>query len=260
MRDNNLFGDDSPTNEIPCITEISLKDLCTQIDFDALKSQTHEVESSCVIDDDFSTEGGCNETFSGWYLPETETSCEKNPSNNKVDISLENLNSKLEDENVLSDYAQNCIDNENELNENTEFMQKLPSNSLTRGHLPNGHVMCHENISSHIPDVIVRPDSPGIYDNTIEEQKPFLSSFHKTPSLPSHRMKSRTRKRHSWQETSFNDDMPDITYDEITKDDLLAMWKASEEELNVRLDKALREKSLLEKKLALLDVNQHTSV
>ncbi|XP_076089947.1 glutamate receptor ionotropic, NMDA 3A-like [Mytilus galloprovincialis] len=39
MKVNNLFGDDSPISATPCITEISLKDLCSQIDFDALKSQ-----------------------------------------------------------------------------------------------------------------------------------------------------------------------------------------------------------------------------
>jgi hypothetical protein len=62
------------------------------------------------------------------------------------------------------------------------------------------------------------------------------------------------KKRKSWQETSIDDS--DISYDDITKDDVLLMWKASEMELNDRLQKALREKSRLQRMLVDLDTSQ----
>ena len=41
-----------------------------------------------------------------------------------------------------------------------------------------------------------------------------------------------------------------LNYNDITKDDLLLMWRASDTELNNLLDEALREKAQLEEKLA----------
>lgn len=275
MKANNLFGDDSPTTATPCITEISLRDLCTQIDFDALKSQNTDFEipeegeeeegeiekELSDIDSDDKEDSDIDKQCS-FYLPENVNS----PSSNRSSFTSRkrvsdassakrtSVTSSIRSKRTSSLCQENVpeiqINSDNIIN---EYSEMFPKNRKEES-LPNGNL--------HFANNYTITDCRPLYDDTNEEEMSLLKhNLHKSPSMPSKSRYQYTnrKKRKSWQETSVDDS--DITYDDITKDDLLLMWKASEMELNDRLQKALREKSRLQRLLVDLDTSQEpTSV
>lgn len=260
MKANNLFGDDSPSPNTPVITEISLKDLCSSIDFDALKSQTvedleiqEENEEDCDIESDeddksctfylsqppFSKRSSLAESYS--KRPSIASSAKKN----SIASSIRSKRSSSMCQDIPEIQIQSDDNSQNEYSEISNQNRKDPV-------LPNGNL--------HFANSYTITDCKPIYDDTNEEEVSLLRhNLNKSPPMPSKtRYKSNgSKRRTSWQESSVDDDdISDIQYDDITKDDLLLMWKASEMELSAKLQKALREKSRLQRLLVDLDTSQ----
>ena len=264
MKANNLFGDDSPTPNTPIITEISLKDLCSQIDFDALKSQAideleipEEAEEENSNEDDdmasvdenhsctlylsrppLSKRSSCTSSYS--KRPSVASSAKRNSIASSIRSKRTNS--------ICQDIPEVQVDSDNLKNENSEMFPKHRKDPV----VPNGNL--------HFSNSYTITECRPIYDDTNEEEVSLLRhNLNKSPSMPS---KTRykyngSKHRKSWQESSVDDvDITELQYDDITKDDLLLMWKASEMELNAKLQKALREKSRLQRLLVDLDTSQ----
>jgi len=275
MKDKNLFGDDeSPTAVEPCITEISLKDLCTKIDFEALKSQTYElggVEDSGDDDDPNNWFLEDNENkFSKGDNPERFSSMQKEicsslPEVDEKDVVYEPVitgQEECEKYKKEDNKEENEDDNESDsaINEQTELINHDKNDSAPDafGELPNGHVSYVPSQSNKSPDSYKYPQaqlSDSSDDKVISPSPSIQRSSSFLRRQDNENSRSHSRKRKSWTEPTTGRRKSDnvLTYNDITKDELLLMWKASELTLGNRLDKALREKTKLEKKIAELD-------
>ena len=263
MRNNNLFGDDSPTNtEAPCITEISLKELSSNIDFNALKSQFQEGELSST--DDLERNENSNNTKkenANWYLreedmddePETKYRCvnnrrhtecfDTNESNIPFLVKVKKRSHSASDPYHPEKRRQSLLQPYTEISSN----EPVIDNAIQEELVPNGHLSHNCKYSHEHQDAC---SAPPTYDS-LNFPNHISQSKCRKKSLPVNQRRTNHQKRGSLMITKCEKEaLASLNYDEFTKDDLLLMWKASEIELRELLEKALREKSVLEKKLS----------
>ncbi|KAL5022257.1 hypothetical protein ScPMuIL_001412 [Solemya velum] len=274
MKDNNLFGDDSPDAETPCITEISLKDLCQQIDLEALRRPRRSDEglddASKLIDE------WPDNWQDDWLLPESPVHV-PGPSalSDDLDTSLDNVNS----ENALLPSLR--IESEVTLEKQSEIQCDTVIESVCRPpppqyselrfveKLPNGHLSCgdiaslsHDRFIRSNLDNNIKPRTQSWDDDTYghsdcQIEGPFVLPSRQGPLC------SAAKTQRSLSDGHSPPMLPNVNMhlvDDVSKEDLLLMWKKSEIEMSQKLDQALLEKSRLEKKLAQLDMHVHSSV
>lgn len=272
MKDSNLFGDDSPETETPCITEISLKDLCRQIDLEALRPACQSEE--CLDEGTKLIDEWPDNWQDDWLLPEPP---DPGPSalTDDIESSLENANSEnallpnLHVENEVT--LENTCEVEHGTVIETVCRPPPPKYSELRfgDKLPNGHLSCGDIASlsqdrshgSHFEGKI-KPRTHSWDDETYVHSgcnmdRPFVL-LSRQNTMDSADKTQRSLSVSNSPPALPNDNMRLV--DEVTKEDLLLMWKKSEIEMNQKLDQALLEKSRLERKLAQLNVHVQSSV
>lgn len=260
MRESKLFGDeDSPVTAPPCITEISLKDLGTKIDFSALKSQNYENELQSGNDGDES----CNGDGSDWFLspPPSHAGSAYKTADLEHQRSSDDIRQcvSVPDvshvDTVPRVGADNSSDSDASITEETELLTSNPKYSpiqLARHSLPNGHIPRQPSSDMSEP----RDCCPSTEKQMVDsENMEYHSVIQRTHSSFNENKRHSHRKRRSCHEQNSRrmSDVLSVKYGDISKEDLLLMWKASETDLGDRLDWALTEKNKLEMRIAELD-------
>lgn len=287
LKDNNLV-DDSGT-AAPEIIEIPLRDLCTNIDLDALRKQNEPVDA----DDDWPSSWQDD-----WLLPDRgemtplnaaansshEEICETNCSpllessqNGTLDSPCRN---SLEDNphgkngdttksvgetNIASVNIDECRLVDIDISEptTTRQMAVVPCRrrSNPRVHFADdGRLSCGDlkSLSSEMPNNVDDGKYSKRKSSWCEDRNNILASVGSkdTSVLPmkNNKFKSLIWKRPSLQDQLLPSMQTGFCVESITKEELLVMWKTSEIELTRRLEKALKEKAKLEQKLADLEL------
>ncbi|OWF44765.1 Glutamate receptor ionotropic, NMDA 3A [Mizuhopecten yessoensis] len=263
MREDKLFGDeDSPVAAPPCITEISLKDVGTKIDFSALKSQIYESEVQSGNDGDIDESCDENRNDEGdWFLtpPHPKDVCSYKTGDLEKHRSSENLGrcisipevNRMERSPDVGDEEDTSSDSDDSITEQTELLMPSPylPVQIDSHPIPNGHVPRQLSLDhNESVDNYSRTENITIDSENREYRQRTASSFNENK-------RQNHRKRKTWHELNSRrkSDVLPVKYEEISKDDLLLMWKTSEIDLGDRLDRALKEKNKLEMRIAQLD-------
>ena len=255
MKDKNLFGeDDSPNAAPPCITEVSLREIGTKIDFNALKSQTYENPNGSDVDNDD------NKAYADWFLSNPAECQSLNEFITTSDVfSTQNreneLISKDNSPNVPTEkkYESSDGETENDSSDESEQTRLLSGtcSSITPTRVPNGH----------LPNQYIQESSEGMCCNNSDEKhlktlnkmssKAFLHRSYSISTCDPTIDSEMNRKLSTVHSARRKSDMSvPIVLDDLTKEELLLLWKASEVDLGTKLDNALREKLRLEEKMA----------
>ena len=130
------------------------------------------------------------------------------------------------------------------------------SNSLSNGHIPNGVLLLSPN-----GDVFAKPVNPAKTVHFAGKNPQGPAQFRNfTNTLPQSmkslplkevpRVRSKVRRHPGLHRQEELKSLEDLDVDEMSKEELLVMWKNSETELTKQLKKALNDKAELEHKLA----------
>lgn len=293
MQDNNLFGDDSqPSTPVPKITEISLKDITQVVDLDEFRKQNLELKGNCsdfllpVKDDDSST----NAAFD-WTPPapntldlssEILTSCvfNKKRANDSVDTifaprgddktnSVDQLSEKRET------YSKPFFDIEPNLETISEtgsikaeaniygVQSKLDFCLPTHKKTPNGD-MFSEEYRPKRKELSFSKEACSSCTASSDPHSEAGSSAIRRLSIPEIKAKdSRTfhpRKRQTVHGNRREKCQTNFDIENVSKEELLLMWKSSELELSDKLEAAVKDKQRLETKLTALKLHMSTPV
>lgn len=295
MQDNNLFGDDSqPSTPVPKITEISLKDITQVVDLDEFRKQNLELKGNCsdfllpVKDDDSST----NAAFD-WTPPpsntldlssEILTTCVFNEK--RADDSVDTIFTARDDNKTnsvdqfskkreTSSHSKPFFDTEPNLETISETGSlKAESNVYgvqskhefclhTHNKTPNGDMFSEE----YRPKRKELSFSKEACSSRTESNDPHSeagSSAIRRLSIPEIKSKdSRTfhpRKRQTVHGNRREKCQTNFDIENVSKEELLLMWKSSELELSDKLEAAVKDKQRLETKLTALKLHMSTPV
>ena len=126
----------------------------------------------------------------------------------------------------------------------------LPSQS----NLPNGVLILSPN-----GDIFARNaygDGKNVHvipKNTNRNQKNFCSNLPqsmKTLPLKDNRVKSNLARARGLGDQAITNNIETVPIEQLSKEDIVSLWKNSERELNQKLNKALREKEILKRQLS----------
>lgn len=287
LKDNNLV-DDSGT-AAPEIIEIPLRDLCTNIDLDALRKQNEPVDADddwpCSWQDDWllpdreemtplnaaansSHEEIC-ETNCSPLLESSQNGTLDSPCRNSLEDNTHGKNGEttksVGETNIASVNIDECRLVDIDISEptTTRQMAVVPCRrrSNPRVHFADdGRLSCGDltSLSSEMPNNVDDGKYSKRKSSWCEDRNNILASVGSkdTSVLPmkNNKFKSLIWKRPSLQDQLLPSMQTGFCVESITKEELLVMWKTSEIELTRRLEKALKEKAKLEQKLADLEL------
>ncbi|KAK3592065.1 hypothetical protein CHS0354_019321 [Potamilus streckersoni] len=296
MEQNNLFGDDdTPASATAHITEVDLKDLGSDINAKILQSlhdpegQAFSFESSFVgnsppnkhnahqpkedttdiLSKHLLLSGKSNNPASARIFSSDEFQKNTARETRAVDVDAENNFETITSE--MDNYATDCDylevhkshkkyefylphDECQDYSVISESGDSSDDRSFTKDtRLPNGHLCNRESVNR------VNQNQPYTFAQDMGKIKNRRCSA--SMSLRKDRLDK--QKHHSLYNAQvsreYNENI-DISIDDLSKEDLLLMWKASELELSRRLERAIKDKCKLERKLAQLDVHTSTPV
>ena len=288
LKDNNLVDDTGTA--APEIIEIPLRDLCTNIDLDALRKQNEPADA----DDDWPSSWQDD-----WLLPDREEMTPLNAANNSSHEEICETNNcspllETSQNGTLDSPNRNSLEDDPDDGENEETTNSAGEKDLTPINLEecklvdidineptttqmavvpfrrrsnprvrfadNGRLSCGDltSLPGEMPNNVNDDRYSKCKSSWCEDRNNILASVDSkdTSVLP---MKNNQFKSLIWKRPSLQDQLlpsmqTGFCVESITKEELLVMWKTSEIELTRRLEKALKEKARLEQKLADLEL------
>ncbi|XP_052828388.1 glutamate receptor ionotropic, NMDA 3A isoform X2 [Octopus bimaculoides] len=280
LKDNNLIDDSSTA--APEIIEIPLRDLCTNIDLEALRKQNEPVDGDddwpitwqedwLLSDHDETVPLNADNSSSQPQICQSdctlllESPAKRGPNTPSKTSLVDSETFSMGEVNsaIVSDECNIDLNLDVEEDQQSDRTLVCPRQSSPRvrfaDNIINGRLSCSDLscMPGEVPNNVYDSKYCKRKSSWCEDRNNILASVgsKNTRVLPmkNNKFKSLIWKRPSLQDQLLPSMQAGFCVENITKEELLVMWKTSEIELTKRLEKALKEKAKLEEKLADLE-------